>query len=507
MKKITLLTFLVVFYTTLTFAQTYDFEDSDVSSFPTTTNFTTIAEANPSATSPNTSAISMKVTTIDATNSSAGLVYDNPEGNDYSSSTGTLTFDVYFPSSPALSSNELDIYLWSNTGENTGTNHRLEFSTGTFTSNTWHSVTLTIASGAVVGTPGSTWNKVSIFPNRGTHEAAGVSYYLDNIVFPEIPPVDEDGDHYYTAVSSEPDYLGVDCDDSNAAINPGATEINGTIDDENCDGNVNDGETGFSTLPLNFDSDTDQLALENLSTEARFETSEDGNVGTFTTNTSVLTSNKNYTFIYTLDSPIDVSIDKTGTVDLLIDILANTDLAVNSHSIDITFFDDDASTNVVLKTVLPYDNSADGVTPGTFTSVAFDLTGETDINGDPVASFNQVDRIGFSFNKSVSSNTVTGDLFKIDNLDLNGTPLSVDSVSKSDFEFNFFPNPIQDKVSLRASKQIEVVKIKNTLGQIVLNKEIYGLEGQADVSSLNSGIYILEVVIDGVSLTSKVIKK
>jgi len=56
------------------------------------------------------------------------------------------------------------------------------------------------------------------------------TYYLN--------PLDTDGDGYTTDGSG----LGLDCDDTDASINPGATEIPGNDVDENCDGIVENGD-------------------------------------------------------------------------------------------------------------------------------------------------------------------------------------------------------------------------------------------------------------------------
>ena len=72
------------------------------------------------------------------------------------------------------------------------------------------------------------------------------------------PPVctDADGDSY----SVEGGACGaVDCDDSNAAVNPGAAEVCGDGIDNTCDGVVDE---GCPTTPVCTDSDADTFALE-----------------------------------------------------------------------------------------------------------------------------------------------------------------------------------------------------------------------------------------------------
>lgn len=83
--------------------------------------------------------------------------------------------------------------------------------------------------------------------------------------------------------------------------------------------------------------------------------------------------------------------------------------------------------------------------------------------------------------------------------------LSVDSAEFNNF--NFYPNPAQDRINLDAQQSIEQVTIFNMLGQQVLNQKVGVANTQLDVSNLASGNYIMQVIIDGQKGVYKVLKQ
>jgi len=86
------------------------------------------------------------------------------------------------------------------------------------------------------------------------------TFYIDNVQ--EAFPVcaDADGDTY----SSEGPICGpIDCDDSNASINPGATEVCDEVDN-NCDGSIDEGVTAT----FYYDADTDTYGNSSVSVDA-----------------------------------------------------------------------------------------------------------------------------------------------------------------------------------------------------------------------------------------------
>ena len=81
----------------------------------------------------------------------------------------------------------------------------------------------------------------------------------------------------------------------------------------------------------------------------------------------------------------------------------------------------------------------------------------------------------------------------------------VDELEKSNF--TYFPNPVEDVLTIKTSKNIASVTAYNLLGQQVLSNK-YVTDGNVDVSSLDAGIFIFRVSFDGGQVENfKVIKK
>lgn len=82
------------------------------------------------------------------------------------------------------------------------------------------------------------------------------------------------------------------------------------------------------------------------------------------------------------------------------------------------------------------------------------------------------------------------------------------SVDKQIFDsFTFYPNPAENEVNLNATEPIDQVTVYNLLGQQVLTAKPGTTEAQINVERLESGIYAMQVIIDGSQKTFKIIKK
>lgn len=84
-------------------------------------------------------------------------------------------------------------------------------------------------------------------------------------------------------------------------------------------------------------------------------------------------------------------------------------------------------------------------------------------------------------------------------------------LSTQDFDkeatFTYYPNPVNDNLTLKAQKEISNVSVYNMLGQEVYRNAPNSVDNLVNMSDLQSGAYFVKVTIDNVTETIKVIKK
>ncbi|WGD34792.1 T9SS type A sorting domain-containing protein [Olleya sp. YS] len=73
--------------------------------------------------------------------------------------------------------------------------------------------------------------------------------------------------------------------------------------------------------------------------------------------------------------------------------------------------------------------------------------------------------------------------------------------------FSYYPNPVNDNLTLKAQKEINNVSVYNMLGQEVYRNAPNSVNNTVDMSNLQSGAYFVKVTIENVTETIKVIKK
>lgn len=84
--------------------------------------------------------------------------------------------------------------------------------------------------------------------------------------------------------------------------------------------------------------------------------------------------------------------------------------------------------------------------------------------------------------------------------------LGVDDIAKSDF--NYYPNPVKNTLTINGEKNIKSVAIYNMAGQSVFNQKLNSNNSIFNTSSLPAGIYIVKAVLEnGQVETFKVVKK
>lgn len=90
---------------------------------------------------------------------------------------------------------------------------------------------------------------------------------------------------------------------------------------------------------------------------------------------------------------------------------------------------------------------------------------------------------------------IVGECTELNVSDLNG------------FDFTYYPNPVNDYLTIQTSSKIQNVEIFNLAGQSITSKAKV-LNGKIDTQNLPAGIYIFKVILDGGKVeTFKILKK
>ena len=81
------------------------------------------------------------------------------------------------------------------------------------------------------------------------------------------------------------------------------------------------------------------------------------------------------------------------------------------------------------------------------------------------------------------------------------------SASCTASKVKLYPNPTSNVLNIESIGSIQTISVYNVLGQEVINKALNSTSTALDVSSLNSGIYVVKTVVDGVTSSTKFIKQ
>lgn len=72
--------------------------------------------------------------------------------------------------------------------------------------------------------------------------------------------------------------------------------------------------------------------------------------------------------------------------------------------------------------------------------------------------------------------------------------------------FTYFPNPVNDQLTIRAQKHVDDITVYNMLGQVVLSQQPNGLDCMVDMAQMQTGAYFVQVSIDNSIETVRVLK-
>ncbi|MFD2891435.1 GEVED domain-containing protein [Flavobacterium chuncheonense] len=87
-----------------------------------------------------------------------------------------------------------------------------------------------------------------------------------------------------------------------------------------------------------------------------------------------------------------------------------------------------------------------------------------------------------------------------------GTDPNLSSATFDQSSLKVYPNPISDVLNLEFSEEIKAIQVVNLLGQIVIDQSVNNTTLKIDMTHLNSGTYIVNILINDVMQTVKVIK-
>ena len=117
-----------------------------------------------------------------------------------------------------------------------------------------------------------------------------------------------------------------------------------------------------------------------------------------------------------------------------------------------------------------------------------------------IVNANNYKRVVFFFNFNSPG---AGESYYFDDVKLN-TNLSLQNFSND--KINIFPNPANDLITISSDKLIEAISLYNVLGQEVISSRPNNNNQTIDISTINSGVYIVKTTIAGVTSSSRVVK-
>ena len=88
--------------------------------------------------------------------------------------------------------------------------------------------------------------------------------------------------------------------------------------------------------------------------------------------------------------------------------------------------------------------------------------------------------------------------------------LTENTLSAGDFELNgfeYYPNPVSDKLFISAQNNIDQLTVYNMIGQRVMVQNPDAVRAELDMTSLTQGAYFVQVTVNGATETVQIIKK
>lgn len=192
--------------------------------------------------------------------------------------------------------------------------------------------------------------------------------------------------------------------------------------------------------------------------------------------------------IWIFDAPID-----EGQVSISYDVYIPEEFATEGYLDFIPFIDTDIRVQAQAGQIGNADTGFGPAEVGDWTTVEFNYDLDeaeasitiNDQEGLPIDAFGELEALAWF---------TTGEIeFNIDNIQIVYGELGVE-----DFENTSFTHFTQNgQLFLESASQIQDVAIYNLLGQQVVNDNLNATSGSIDLGSLNTGIYMAQVNVDG----------
>ena len=135
-----------------------------------------------------------------------------------------------------------------------------------------------------------------------------------------------------------------------------------------------------------------------------------------------------------------------------------------------------------------------------------------DVNNSPSATGDEMPEIDlssytsmtkFAFYANSDTSNIDNDFF-IDDFQITTTSLGIDEAIKS--QFTYFPNPVNDVLTIKAQKAVEDITVFNMLGQVVKQQTPNTMDCTVDLSAMQSGAYFVKVSIGNNVETVRILK-
>ena len=136
-------------------------------------------------------------------------------------------------------------------------------------------------------------------------------------------------------------------------------------------------------------------------------------------------------------------------------------------------------------------------------TLEFDFSNE--VSGTSALDLNNTyDLASIFFNFGTDGATAGATTYYFDDVEF----VTATGIAEGDISgLSYYPNPVQNRLNIRADQRIENVRVFNTLGQEVLNLTPNTQEVIADMANFKAGVYVFVATVDGKTQSFNILKQ